>query len=101
MSKHTPAPWSHSWISGALRHIGKNVDSDSFWFPDEDEDRETVNIPSYYTKGDVDLIASAPELLQALKTLVERVNPNEQAIYNHMRKDWENAVQAIAKAEGV
>jgi tRNA C32,U32 (ribose-2'-O)-methylase TrmJ len=45
------------------------------------------------------LVASAPELLQALKALVARTNPNEQYIYNYLRKDWETAVTVINKAE--
>ena len=105
MSKHTPAPWSHSWISGALRHISRNVDRDSFWFPDENEDAETANFPSYYTEGDVDLIASAPELLEALKIAV-----SELYLIHSQYGDKEHARQSchaikygeevIAKAEG-
>ena len=45
------------------------------------------------------LVASAPELLEALKALAARTNPNEQSIYNHLRKDWEMAVTVINKAE--
>lgn len=100
MSKHTPAPWSRSWIYGALRHVSRNVDSDSFWFPEQEEDRETANIPSFYTKGDVDLITAAPELLEALKLALVELGGNdpndlafEDAICGRIR-------QAIAKAEG-
>ena len=93
MSKHTPAPWDTTiYADHSLQQEFHMVKIGDYAYMIGHRDLDKANAR---------LIASAPELLPALKTLVERVNPNEQAMYNYMRKDWENAVQAIAKAEGV
>lgn len=68
--KHTPGPWSRSWVYGAIRHINKNVDVDAFWAPAEGEDREAANFPNVrINPADADLLASAPDLLAALETM--------------------------------
>jgi hypothetical protein len=67
--KFTPGPWNREWISSALRHINKNVDYDAFYGK---EITEEDNLPTYYSDGDVDLIAAAPELLEACEA-AERI----------------------------
>jgi hypothetical protein len=98
MSKHTPAPWTY--VDGFLEQDKIVYD---FWVRGADKDGicEIGRKHNHEAEANARLIASAPELLEALRTLVDRTNPNQQPIYNFMRKDWEKAVVAIAKAEGV
>lgn len=95
MTGHTPGPWSRSWVYGGIRHLNKNVDYDAFWFPDDGEDQEAANIPNVRNhEADADLIAAAPDLLAALRTVRDALAPLK-------RPDlWRLVDAAIAKAEG-
>jgi hypothetical protein len=95
--KHTPGPWSRSWIAGAIRHINRNVDSDAFWSPTEEEakDLDAVNHPTR-NDADYDLIAAAPDLLDACVRLLHHSGPCDAA----EMQDRDFARAAIAKAEG-
>jgi hypothetical protein len=97
MSKHTPAPWT--FVDGFLEQDKKVYD---YWVRGADKMGicEIGHRHEPVANANARLIASAPELLEALKALVDRTNPNQQPIYNFMRKDWERAVVAITKAEG-
>ncbi|MEM9372614.1 MAG: hypothetical protein AAGA55_03140 [Planctomycetota bacterium] len=105
-SKHTPGPWSLPWCMGMLRHISRNVDTDAFFYQDEDDDSEVV-YPNYYHNGGVDahLIAAAPDLLEACQELLLAEQYAESAgvtIDDHMKRSDRMAClrEAIAKAEG-
>lgn len=103
MSKHTPGPWSRSWVYGAIRHVCRNVDSDAFWSPDEGEDTETANWPDYYTPGDVDLITAAPELLEACQLMETAIATGEVTCDVLNGRFWtakKLMLAAIAKATG-
>jgi len=93
---HTPGPWNRDWISGALRHICKNVDYDCFML---DELPEDANIPSYYNNGDVSLIVAAPDLLEACKEAV-RLLEDPQNYGGDCRPCYGMLRVAIHKAEG-
>jgi hypothetical protein len=82
-SQHTPGPWRMVRGSGACRVDGGGgtVAWDVSWAPD------------------AALIATAPELLAALKSLAEAVDEVDP---DHAYMPWEyaEAMNAIAKAEG-
>lgn len=107
-TKHTPGPWSRSWVYGAIRHINKNVDSDAFWQPDDGEDPDTANCPNVRSfPADADLIAAAPDLLDALRQAVS-VLGEDGLVECFCRGNFvcsgcrarEASQAAIAKAEG-
>lgn len=85
MSKHTPGPWSIDALHCLLRFARKSYGGwndeikDDEFFPDEDDAR---------------LIAAAPELLEALKGVLEW--DYDELDYD-LRKRLESVV---AKAEG-
>lgn len=103
---HTPGPWSY-WPKSA--------------YPDgvisQDATTTHIAVPVFHpdvnrTTANARLIAAAPDLLAALKTLVDlielsgprRIAPNKspiEAVRATLTKaDWEAARAAIAKAEG-
>jgi hypothetical protein len=104
MSEHTPGPWNKQWIYGALRHINKNVDDDSFYFPFEGD--EAFTVPDVrINPGDAALIAAAPDLLEAAKLTAlhfERMNlhPDVNFMGDDEHEAWGALNRAIAKAEG-
>jgi hypothetical protein len=59
--------YSKTWMYGAIRHVCRNVDFDAFWNPDGDEDMDAVDIP---TAKDAELLAAAPDLRDALQSLL-------------------------------
>jgi len=95
MSKHTTAPWYYGLEGKDAYHIVEKDGTNIVHLVTLNNSTASSNM-----EANVRLMTVSPELLEALKTLVNWINPNEQAIYNHMRKDWEKAVQVIAKAEG-
>ncbi len=98
MAKHTPGPWHKDWIAGALRHICKNVDCEMFLLDPLPED---ANTPNYYGTGDVDLIAAAPELLDACEAAKEDVHSDCSGSPMEACSDLcELLATAIAKAKG-
>ena len=104
MRNRTPGPWSRKWIYGALRHINKNVDYDSFYFPDSDSEKD-YNTPLVRgtNEGDSYLIAAAPELLEAAKLAVlnfERDQVSGGFLGDDEHEAWTALSRAIAKAEG-
>lgn len=96
MSKHTPAPW---WVE-----VDESANSGPYSFPIiNSKDYEIVGIEGIYGDFETDmanarLIASAPELLEALKDLTERY----KKVAGISSDGWINQSQkAIAKAEGL
>ena len=96
MSKHTPGPWNREAIGRLLRFSSRNSgpwDDEDIW-PDD-----SMCIPD---EDDAALIAQAPELLEALESLLKLVENNwldehwdaeEWACYDKYR-------DVIAKAKG-
>ena len=78
-STHTQGPW-----------VADQVSSDTFLIHVEHHTMWTV--AKTYTKADADLIAAAPDLLEALKMALEA--PDDD-------RSWEDdAIAAIARATG-
>lgn len=95
-AKHTPGPWPFTHVYGAIRHICRNCDHDTYCF---DASQGTCQFAWSY--NDAYLISAAPDLLEALRVLVDHAK--EQ--YPHFesergQRDITAALQAIAKAEG-
>jgi len=84
MTTHTPGPW---WFSAA----------EEGYYVAGVGDKELTNL---IQKEDARLIASAPELLEALKLMVARFEPNAWANEIKPREVIEQARAAIAKATG-
>lgn len=98
MSKHTPGPWCLSDESPMIiedKHkviVGSaSTYPHSGYFPSENE-----------AKANARLIAAAPDLLEALKSIAEFWNRdhNEKALIGACWHAVETAEAAIAKAEG-
>ncbi len=83
MSKHTPGPWEVSPQVRAAVLIGVAKVS----LPDGSEEN----------RANARLIASAPDLLEALEAIVESVDAETAAIFEHLV--WA-ARAAISKATG-
>jgi hypothetical protein len=81
MSKHTPGPW---------RVLYGERNGDTQIMAQDDYFRVAVT-----GAADARLIAAAPDMLAALKALVEPPDLRDLRI-----EDWQNAIAAIAKAEG-
>lgn len=112
MSKHTPGPWMVGLIKGefggvcfeVVQHSHSGIRASKSFFPpnhdclvDEDgyiqPDESIECLP--HKIANARLIAAAPELLEALESLVERVGKDEWfAEWNGMAR------AAIAKAKG-
>jgi hypothetical protein len=101
MSKHTPAPWNMSRRGNYSHQInGDKWDAlatvSTRMFGDDVDDVEGM--------ANARLIASAPELLEALKELYAVVKEYEDLVCGEAPSTHRNAVnkarQAIAKAEG-
>jgi hypothetical protein len=103
--KHTPGPW------GVLPYTGAGEFGDYAIVCDTRE----RDIAAVEEEADAQLIAAAPEMLEALKALLEDAIESEYVVHNNYcspaRKDEMmakgyfadsiyNAIAAIAKAEG-
>jgi hypothetical protein len=82
MSKHTPGPWHCHEIVGVYASNGKLVAS--------------IHTPISNRSYDAEVIAAAPDLLEALKNLLESHYNG-----NVINADCRDAEAAIAKAEGL
>lgn len=106
MSKHTPGPWSKAYISGALRHVQRNVDIDAFL---DGESIDEINnglyeTPSGRSVADAALIAAAPEMLAALEecsSILRLLDPlDSPGGSEKLSAAIARAVAAIARATG-
>jgi len=79
MSAHTPGPWSVDYQREQV--YGSNG--------------STVVYELNFSKADAQLIAAAPDLLEALKDLKRQYAEHPDAFW-----DWSKARAAIAKATG-
>jgi len=98
-AKFTTGPWSLNMIYGAIRHINKNVEYESFIDEDNSEfqafQHGKIEFPNVRINPlDANLIAAAPDMYEALKSIENDDNSIPAAI-------WEMRNRAIAKAEGV
>lgn len=89
MSGHTPGPWRVNGIDGALE--GWKV-TDTGPTQDHDGDGASEYVATVYDEGNARLIAAAPELLEALKSILEITDRNHVV--------WDRARAAIDAAEG-
>jgi len=87
MSKHTPGPWERvdCAVGYAVHPVGNTM---GIFGRVCDDDR--------LTRGDADLIAAAPDLLAALKELLDAPIDGGMSTSDAI----DNARAAIAKAEG-
>ena len=78
----TPGPWSGPYLSGALRYVARNVDSDQFLSQDkQDEISEGLfNVPNHRNPADVAAIVAAPDLLASLEKARAALN---RYMYQH------------------
>lgn len=94
-SSHTPGPWE--WFTRRETRLGemcmkylKGSDGQGF--------AHTVGLHEPCDTANANLIAAAPDLLAALKALVEASRQHDEWVELRYRQD--NAVDAIKKAEG-
>ena len=102
-TKHTPGPWEVSWDKyGKESEIhGKSELNDGpiCIIPHDD----VTESGAEEQLANARLIAAAPELLEALKALIENVGScicYDQSEGECLAKAWKMAAVAIAKAEG-
>ncbi len=89
-TKHTPGPWRYEESTKTIRAVHSN-----YWLVTMDSWDGAIN-----NEANAQLIASAPELLEALKLLIK--NHEDIGIVNVTLDERIIAIskQAIAKAEG-
>ncbi len=90
-NQHTPGPWRVAKYSDAERHIVARVDG------------KATSIAGFCLPNDADLIAAAPELLDALKALQLQGLQSElnDPAHEYGYAALEMARAAIAKAQGL
>jgi hypothetical protein len=98
--KHTPAPWNifdsrNAYYPGIEGADGKSV----IVFGTKDEWHGVRGDNKEQAEANARLIASAPELLEALKALIKD-RDDGYPVGADAGEMWNNARQAIAKAEG-
>jgi predicted RNA-binding protein Jag len=98
MNKHTPGPWIKRAVpnAGLKGHIGYAIDFN--------EDQGRV-VDFVYEEADANLIAAAPDLLEAMELLLNsQFEPADSAgswgSITLTSEDWRSAKKAIAKAKG-
>ena len=91
MSKHTPAPWI---VEEAYREGFSITAEDNYVVICTDDEGRYGSI---LFKEDANLIAAAPELLEALEALLNE--PTNSPDYLPTRL-WDRAREAVAKAKG-
>lgn len=116
MSKHTPGPWevigqhvftklgaANAHGSKASERDGWNIATINPWAC-TNQDEEEEDMPASETMANACLIASAPELLEALEDIAsdyaERFDMDSPSTNPGMKVVVENARAAIAKARG-
>lgn len=103
--KHTPGPWrigkiksvvvSDNKIEGASETGHNGLKAIEYY-------GGCMVAESIFRKEDAHLIAAAPDLLEALKGLVEAkrmASKNPEGVLRSMEYRWERATKAIANAE--
>lgn len=98
MSKHTPGPWY--WESSGrdddLKRLMGSYGDHICWFGNDDHHDGCAGFEP--SKEDMDLIAAAPDLLEALEYVLDRVQWDEHC---YLGPELELKVsKAIARAKG-
>lgn len=89
---HTPAPWTVREVTGL------SIPGQRAFAIDFNEDQEQV-VDWVYEEADAHLIAAAPDLLEALEALLDRVQLDGDS-KNWFAKEQHDAMAAIDKARG-
>ena len=92
-TKHTPGPWETIDGHEIWPTTGKNANCSFCFLP-----TNSTFYPNSEIKANAKLIAAAPELLDNLKRIVERIEEND--LQNTMPSAYKRAKEAIQKAEG-
>ena len=94
MTKHTKGPWTceYTGYENGLRQI---ICGDAAY---PYTGNQPLNVIALCKDHNAQLIAAAPELLEALKLLMSYDSPIEEGAYEHPYV--KQSLQAIAKAEG-
>lgn len=93
MNKHMPGPWFYTF------RRGHRVVTESF----DREDERCVELVARVSgvEANAHLVAAAPELYEAAKALLERLNHLKSNAAKHIfHKQFDDLANAIAKAEG-
>lgn len=102
MEKHTSGPWERKLACyGEHREQGNLTDvSDGYciWWAVADETHEPIGWIK--ERADARLIAAAPDLLGALKGMMDCANIIHTGEDNQTQRAFGEAAQAVAKAEG-
>lgn len=99
MSEHTPGPWQYRRSSTSSTDYYEIIPAGELggW-----KDGRYLSVSGAIDEHDARLIAAAPDLLEALKSIAEFWNrdQNEKAMIGACWHAVETAEAAIAKAEG-
>lgn len=95
MSNHTPGPWLH--VEGTHFVGTDDADTQTICYTDDHRNRRKRSQAEH--EANARLIAAAPELLEALKGLIN-VCTHPQSTKADMKQIAREARAAIAKAEG-
>ena len=99
MSKHTPAPWQYAFEGGTVAFIVEADGTTIAKISTTENSTAHRSLPS-----NARLIASAPELLEALKDLLRDLDTVDSYALNEtilpIWEDIDRAKAIIAKAEG-
>lgn len=101
MSKHTPAPWGtceHSWSDTSIYgKNGKYIAKMSIYDEATEENQEVLESEM---EANANIIASAPEMLEALKEILDESDAMFDDDGQILGSINNLAKKAIAKAEG-
>jgi hypothetical protein len=90
---HTPAPWVIRKVNSALTIVDSNGDRIA-------QASSGKGLPTQAQEYNANLIASAPELLEALEGLCHAIESNLPKIKINLNAPMEKSFAAIKKAKG-
>lgn len=94
--KHTMGPWSRDSYGHIVDSNGQQVLFRSLAILASSSSKDEI----LQAEANTDLVASAPDLLDELRRLVERID-DEQGSPTFHQRDMESARAAIARATGI
>ena len=110
MSKFTPGPWftgpTPGYLRGGQEKDGRSRHYDPITIRSAAHTEEIATVWTYLlpTPANANLIASAPDLYEALVGLLKIADELDRGAYEGMRvsgEEWDAARAALAKADGV